>query len=186
MILSAATLILSTVSPAKAVETMTDRCGAEVAIVPTYSSQAGTKGTVFLKRRSDGTTAWTHPFRVKLDDDGHIRWWCHSTTRNWLDPGTWGFDDVDGGVVCDVSADGSAPKCHVNANIKVDSKAWQGWTAERSRCDDHSSKIRARLPDGSELRVTWQVQGNNELGLPMEQDLDIFVWATIGCFKSNA
>lgn len=31
------------------------------------------------------------------------------------------------------------------------------------------------LPDGTTMRVVWQVQGNNELGLPTEQDLDIFV-----------
>ena len=31
------------------------------------------------------------------------------------------------------------------------------------------------LPDGTELQVSWQVQGNAELGLPTEQDLDIFV-----------
>src|ERR1041384_5918977 len=31
------------------------------------------------------------------------------------------------------------------------------------------------LPDGTRVRVVWQVQGNNELGLPTEQDLDIFV-----------
>ena len=31
------------------------------------------------------------------------------------------------------------------------------------------------LPDGTKVRVVWQVQGNAELGLPTEQDLDIFV-----------
>src|ERR1051326_3355107 len=31
------------------------------------------------------------------------------------------------------------------------------------------------LADGTTMRVVWQVQGNNELGLPTEQDLDIFV-----------
>ncbi len=31
------------------------------------------------------------------------------------------------------------------------------------------------LPDGTTMRVVWQVQGNNDLGLPTEQDLDIFV-----------
>jgi hypothetical protein len=41
------------------------------------------------------------------------------------------------------------------------------------------------LPDGSELRVLWQVQGNNELGLPTEQDLDIFVALGVLTFRSN-
>jgi hypothetical protein len=41
------------------------------------------------------------------------------------------------------------------------------------------------LPNGSELRVTWQVQGNNELGLPTEQDLDIFVALGVLTFRQN-
>jgi hypothetical protein len=153
MILSAATLIVFTVSPGKAVETMTDRCSAEVAIVPAYDAPPGTNGTVLLKRRSNGTTAWTPPFRVNLGHDGYIRWWCHSTTGNLFDPGTWKVDQVNGSLACEISADGSAPKCHANANIKLGSSAWQGWTAERSRCDNHSSKIRARLGHDRLLQI---------------------------------
>lgn len=41
------------------------------------------------------------------------------------------------------------------------------------------------LPDGSEVSVLWQVQGNNELGLPTEQDLDIFVALGVLTFRSN-
>lgn len=41
------------------------------------------------------------------------------------------------------------------------------------------------LADGTELRVTWQVQGNNELGLPTEQDLDIFVALGVLTFRQN-
>jgi hypothetical protein len=41
------------------------------------------------------------------------------------------------------------------------------------------------LPDGQELRVSWQVQGNSELGLPTEQDLDIFVALGVLTFRSN-
>jgi hypothetical protein len=41
------------------------------------------------------------------------------------------------------------------------------------------------LPNGTELRVTWQVQGNNELGLPTEQDLDIFVALGVLTFRQN-
>jgi hypothetical protein len=44
---------------------------------------------------------------------------------------------------------------------------------------------RKTLPDGAELRVTWQVQGNNELGLPTEQDLDIFVALGVLTFRQN-
>lgn len=41
------------------------------------------------------------------------------------------------------------------------------------------------LADGSEMRVKWQVQGNTELGLPTEQDLDIFVALGVLTFRSN-
>ena len=41
------------------------------------------------------------------------------------------------------------------------------------------------LPDGTEVEVLWQVQGNNELGLPTEQDLDIFVALGVLTFQSN-
>lgn len=41
------------------------------------------------------------------------------------------------------------------------------------------------LPDGTEGRVMWQVQGNSELGLPTEQDLDIFVALGVLTFRSN-
>lgn len=41
------------------------------------------------------------------------------------------------------------------------------------------------LPDGTTARVTWQVQGNNELGLPTEQDLDIFVALGVLTFRND-
>ena len=41
------------------------------------------------------------------------------------------------------------------------------------------------LPDGTEVRVMWQIQGNNELGLPTEQDLDIFVALGVLTFQNN-
>jgi hypothetical protein len=41
------------------------------------------------------------------------------------------------------------------------------------------------LPDGTEMRVMWQVQGNAELGLPTEQDLDIFVALGVLTFQNN-
>src|SRR5262245_26970405 len=41
------------------------------------------------------------------------------------------------------------------------------------------------LPDGTEVRVLWQVQGNNDLGLPTEQDLDIFVALGVLTFRNN-
>lgn len=41
------------------------------------------------------------------------------------------------------------------------------------------------LPDGREMQVSWQVQGNSELGLPTEQDLDIFVALGVLTFRNN-
>ena len=41
------------------------------------------------------------------------------------------------------------------------------------------------LPDGREVQVEWQVQGNAELGLPTEQDLDIFVALGVLTFQNN-
>jgi hypothetical protein len=41
------------------------------------------------------------------------------------------------------------------------------------------------LADGTEVRVVWQVQGNSELGLPTEQDLDIFVALGMLTFRNN-
>jgi hypothetical protein len=41
------------------------------------------------------------------------------------------------------------------------------------------------LPDGSVLRAVWQVQGNTDLGLPTEQDLDIFVALGVLTFRQN-
>ncbi len=41
------------------------------------------------------------------------------------------------------------------------------------------------LPDGTEVRAVWQVQGNPELGLPTEQDLDIFVALGVLTFRGN-
>ncbi len=41
------------------------------------------------------------------------------------------------------------------------------------------------LVDGSQVRVVWQVQGNGELGLPTEQDLDIFVALGVLTFRNS-
>src|SRR5205085_5964230 len=41
------------------------------------------------------------------------------------------------------------------------------------------------LPDGTKVKVMWQVQGNSELGLPTEQDLDIFVALGVLTFRND-
>jgi hypothetical protein len=51
-----------------------------------------------------------------------------------------------------------------------------------SKLEFHGTKT---LPDGTLLKVTWQVQGNPELGLPTEQDLDILVALGVLTFRNN-
>lgn len=143
-------------------EVMTDRCSGEVAIVPSYGDKPDAKETVLLSRDQDGRHEWTFPFSVRLSDDGHIRWWCHSTQGNWLDPGTWRWrDGAIVGIGCDYGGyyPGDEPvdprpkpfggDCNPRATqFPLTTSDWEGWTAERSRCDNRSTKIRARLgPD---------------------------------------
>jgi hypothetical protein len=165
------TSILSTASPASAGEVMKDRCSSEVAIVPSYSAQPMTPGTVLLTRDSGGQTPWSKPFRVQLGGGGltgggYIRWWCHSTTGNIFDPGTWrpefdlaklGICVVDGvGMVFsenDSKKGSDIVKNCVGAVKKIGSSAKNGWTPERSRCDNRSTLIRARLGPSRLLEI---------------------------------
>jgi hypothetical protein len=137
----------------KASERMTDRCSAEVAIVPSYNDGPATPGTIILKRDASGGTAWTAPFNIKLGGSGHIRWWCHSTTGNVFDPGTWRVDELYVGTTCDADENGLPSNCRVKPKIKLGSSAWEGWTAERSRCNDRSTKVRARLGKDRLLQI---------------------------------
>ena len=134
-------------------EIMTDGCSAEVAFVPNYDARPNAHGTIILKRGADGRTQWTRPFTVKTGDDGHIRWWCHSTIGNEFDPGTWRIHVSEKEITAcldevfssDKSTKGD-PAC--KKMIKLGSSAFEGWTPERSRCGNHSTRIRARLgPD---------------------------------------
>ena len=142
---------------AHANEVMTDRCSAEVAFVPRYDDKPTAEGTIILKRGADGSTPWTSVFKRGLDGDGRVRWWCHSTTGDWLDPGTWRVHADAGGIVACLTAAGSTIATEGAAAaslagcvkvVKISSSAFDGWTAERSRCSNHSDKFRARLgPD---------------------------------------
>jgi len=139
--------------PASADEVMTDRCSAEVAIVPIYAARPDSPGTIVLKRQANGSTNWTPPFRVQLGSSGHIRWWCHSTTGNMFDPGTWRIQEVRVGTECKIYADGSPESCRPDGALKIGSSAWNGWTPERSRCDNRSTLIRARLGPNRLLQI---------------------------------
>jgi hypothetical protein len=132
-------------------EVMTDRCSHEVSIVD-WGNAPGSNDAVLLKRHN-GKTPWTPPFTVKLGDDGHIRWWCHSTTGNAFDPGTWRIKDVYAGYGCKLYADNSTEDCGPNASFGIGSSEWKGWTAERSRCGNRSNRIRARLDGNRKLLI---------------------------------
>ncbi len=170
-----ATSTLSMVSPAAAGEVMTDRCSSEVAIAPSYNAQPMTTGALVLTRNANGETPWSKPFRVQtggggLTGSGFIRWWCHSTTGNVFDPGTWrpefdfaklGICVADGiGVIfgdenkqkADKSSQDIVKNC-LGAVKKLGSSAKNGWTAERSRCDNRSTLIRARLGTNRLLQI---------------------------------
>jgi hypothetical protein len=164
--LSSVSLFFS--AAALANEVMTDRCSAEVAFPPHYDAPPNTKGTIVLQRDDSGRTEWTTPFSVQLSKDGHIRWWCHSTKGNAFDPGTWRVKDVNaegvikcltgvGATVGAIAGGGSAAGAKDLAGcpkaVTIRTADFQGWTAERSRCDNHSTRIRARLGAGRLLQI---------------------------------
>jgi hypothetical protein len=77
----------------------------------------------------------------------------------------------------------------INLSVEEENLAAIPFAVLERRVGKRVSKLEIKgtklLPDGSELDVTWQVQGNNELGLPTEQDLDIFVALGVLTFRSN-
>ena len=157
--------------PPARVPPMTDRCSNLVAFPSTYDGKPSDQGTVILDRGENGSSEWSQPFTVQTDGSGHIRWWCHSSTRNISDLATQGELDpsaVPGCVIAaetTIVADGSSSaRSSTDASsadgssaglltssikvIKLCSSAWNGWTPERLRCSDHSTRIRARVrPD---------------------------------------
>lgn len=143
-------------------EVLTDRCSGEVAFTPSYNGNPTEHGTVVLKRQGDGYSP-VSSFTVKPDGEGHVRWWCHSTTGNVFDPGTWRVHvNRDALVACllspvaPVNSDGlSAQQCL--KTIRIGSSSFEGWTPERSRCNDHSTKLRARL--GPDRVLTTECMG---------------------------
>lgn len=164
-------VLSSSILPASAGEVMTDRCSADVSIPATYNDGPATPGSLLLTRDTNGSTDWSKPFRVQLGGSGltgggYIRWWCHSTTGNLFDPGTWRPDiDFAKAGVCLINGAGlifgestkpsgqDVLKDCLGAVKKIGSSAKQGWTAERSRCDNRSTLVRARLGPNRLLQI---------------------------------
>ena len=77
----------------------------------------------------------------------------------------------------------------LNLSVEEENLAAIPFAVLERRVGKHLAKIEIKgnkiLPDGSRLDVVWQVQGNNELGLPTEQDLDLFVALGVLTFRNN-
>ena len=77
----------------------------------------------------------------------------------------------------------------VNLSVEEENLAAIPFAVLERRVGKRIGKIEIKgtkvLPNGSEMEVVWQVQGNNELGLPTEQDLDIFVILGVLTFRNN-
>ena len=121
-------------------------------IAAAYGDKPGSNDAILLKR-SNGKTHWTAPFRVRTSEDGFIRWWCHSTTGNQFDAGTWRIEEIYIGSKCKLYADGSTTDCGPDVDLKLGSSAWNGWTPERSRCKNRSRNLRARLDGNRKLLI---------------------------------
>jgi hypothetical protein len=77
----------------------------------------------------------------------------------------------------------------VNLSVEEENLAAIPFAVLERRVGKRIGKIEIKgnktLADGTEVRVVWQVQGNSELGLPTEQDLDIFVALGVLTFQSD-
>jgi hypothetical protein len=126
-------------------ETMTDRCSGDVLFGDGPTSP---RPKHLLMRGRSGWTNWTTIFEQTLEEGHFVQWWCHSTTGNWADPGTWRFTDastacqVSGGDLSDIP-NGTEGDCSTSATITI--RDVNGWTAERSRCGSRTSFFQARL-----------------------------------------
>lgn len=134
-------------------EIMTDHCSADVSFPSTYDGPPVGLGSFIVSRGGHANSAnWTFPIRQTLDSDGHIRWWCHSTTGNRADPGTYTFDKVGATYVCGNS--NGSDDCILRPDIAgPPSTDLSGWTAKSSRCDNRSNVFRARLGPNRSLEI---------------------------------
>jgi len=81
--------------------TLTERCSREVIIVGDYDDGLDGVPNIFLTREMagpDGYTPWSYMMHI---DQQRVRWFCHSTTGNLFDLGTW--DGFYFGTECDTN-----------------------------------------------------------------------------------
>lgn len=76
-----------------------------------------------------------------------------------------------------------------NLSVEEENLASIPFAVLEQRVGKKTGKLEVRgkktLADGTEIQAIWQVQGNNELGLPTEQDLDIFIALGVLTFRNN-
>jgi hypothetical protein len=165
LIATLAVLAATLSTNAMARETLKDRCGKEVSIPMSYDGKPGQEGAIVLQRPADGGwTSWSEPFTVELSPEGRVRWWCHSETGNFALSGVYKLSGAFCkalGVLIEAKTEGPQGTSEATGGLcKKGADAWllnpqtsQGWTAERSRCDDHSTKLRARVGPGRRLEM---------------------------------
>jgi hypothetical protein len=146
--IAVAMMIAAITDAAMANEVMTDRCSGDVAFPSAYDLGPDQPGTMFVTRGRTSGIGWSGSIRQQIDGNGHIRWWCHSTTGNWADPGTWTVDSS--GVTYNCDPDNN---CTASVDASGHTVDVSGWTAERSRCDNHSNTFRARLGTNRLLQI---------------------------------
>ncbi len=77
----------------------------------------------------------------------------------------------------------------INLSVEEENLAVIPFAVLERRVGKRVGKIEIRgrktLPDGTDADVLWQVQGNADLGLPTEQDLDIFVALGVLTYRNN-
>ena len=138
-------------------ETIVDRCSADVYISPEYSNDLSLGEGIVLKRAGSGYTPWS-PL-MPANGDTWIRWWCHSTTGNWADPGTWRITGGEVLLQCSGGDIGSSDvSCKPTGSVNLGLFSQVGWTAQRSRCDsNHTKAISARLGPNRLLEIQcWE------------------------------
>lgn len=77
----------------------------------------------------------------------------------------------------------------INLSVEEENLASIPFAVLEQRVGKKTGSIEVRgqkiLPDGTPIQATWQVQGNAELGLPTEQDMDIFVALGVLTFRHD-
>jgi hypothetical protein len=134
-------------------ETMLDRCSGEVIVAWSFDEPFSLAMTGIAVKRVN-STSWTQWSELMPVTSGALRWYCHSTIGNWLDPGTWRIRKLIAGIDCPGNWDTDTSTCGFNASIKITSSALDGWTPERSNCSSATTRyVQARLGTDRRLEI---------------------------------